>query len=256
MIDLHCHLLPGIDDGAPDLATSLQMVKALVDDGVEAAVCTPHILPGLYDNRGPQVRKAVARLREAIRNNGLPLDIHCGADAHIAVDFEAKLKRGEILTLAESRYVLIELPQHTGPIFLKQFFFRLLVGGYVPVLSHPERLSWIESQYEVIKDLARSGTWLQVTAGSLLGNFGRAAKYWSERMLDEGLVHVLATDAHNLRGRAPNLGRGRDTAAKRVGEREALNLVAHRPRSILKDEAPARISLPTGVATHAELGNI
>lgn len=245
MIDIHCHLLPGIDDGAADVATSLRMARVLVDDGVEAVICTPHILPGLYHNTGPQIRSAVAALRAQLAERGLPLELHCGADAHITVDFAAKLNSCEIPTLAGSRYVLIELPQHVGPYLIKQFFFQLLVAGYVPILSHPERMPWIEAQYGVIQDLVSAGVWLQITAGSLLAEFGRDARYWAERMLDDGIVHVLATDAHNVVSRPPNLRAGRDVAALRVGEWEADNLVHHRPQAILRNAAPALFPLPS-----------
>jgi protein-tyrosine phosphatase len=243
LIDLHCHILPGIDDGAPNIETSLRMAAALIDDGVEAVVCTPHILPGLYHNAGSQIRAATEALRFALARSGLRLDLFNGADAHISVDFIAKLRNGEILTLADSRYVLVELPMHVRPEPLKKFFFELIVAGYVPILSHPERLAWIETQFELIERLVCSGVWLQITSGSLLGKFGRPAKYWSERLLDEGKVHLLATDAHDMSRRAPDLKRGRDAAATRVGEYEANNLVLMRPRSILTNDSPSNLPL-------------
>lgn len=197
MIDVHCHILPGIDDGAPTIETSLEMAAALVADGVEAVVCTPHILPGLYHNTGPQIRAETERLQSALVRSGLNLRLFGGSDAHISPDFVGKLRTGEILTLADSRYVLVELPMHVRPEPLKNFFFELIVTGYVPILSHPERLAWIEPHFVLIQRLALTGVWLQITSGSLLGKFGRSAKYWAERLLDEGLVHLIATDAHD-----------------------------------------------------------
>jgi protein-tyrosine phosphatase len=239
MIDIHCHLLPGLDDGAVDLAMSLRMARALIDDGVEAVVCTPHILPGLYHNRGEQIEGAVARLRSRLADDGLRLDLYSGADAHITIDFVAKLASKEIPTLADSRYVLIELPQHVEPRLIKQFFFQLRTAGYIPILSHPERMPWIASQYRTIEELVASGVWLQLTVGSLLGDFGRDAKYWAERILDDGIAHVIATDAHNDDSRPPNLRMGYDVAAKRIGDTEAEKLVKSRPDAILCNEAPA-----------------
>ncbi|MBS0235243.1 MAG: capsular biosynthesis protein [Proteobacteria bacterium] len=246
MIDIHCHLLPGIDDGPTDIQTSLRMARALIEDGVEAVICTPHILPGLWHNTGPLIRSAVSRLRSHLANEGLQLELFSGADAHIAVDFAVKLQTRDIPTLADSRYVLVELPQHMGPVLIKQFFFQLLTAGYVPILSHPERLPWIVEQYAIIESLARSGVWLQITSGSLLGDFGRTAQYWCERMLNDGLAHVLATDAHDAERRRPNLSKGREAAAKRIGEREAENLVSIRPRAILHNEAPENVPSPMG----------
>ncbi|HET6389285.1 tyrosine-protein phosphatase [Hyphomicrobium sp.] len=249
MIDVHCHILPGIDDGAPDIRASLRMASALIDDGVEAVVCTPHILPGLYHNTGPLIRAATEELRSALAAAGVHLSLFSGADAHICPDFGAKLKSGEILTLADSRYVLLELPMHVRPEPLTKFVFELMVAGYVPIISHPERLAWIEPHFSLIRRLARSGVWFQVTSGSLLGAFGRSAKYWAERLLDEGFVHLLATDAHDLERRAPDLKRGRDAAASRVGDVEANHLVFTRPQGILANTSPS--NLPLSLAQHA-----
>ena len=124
MIDLHCHILPGLDDGAPDVATSLAMARMFIDAGVEVVACTPHILPGLYHNRGPQIRTAIEQLRLALDQSELKLDLVCGSDAHMTPDFVAKLKSGEILALADSRYVLVEPPHHVAPARLEQFFLR------------------------------------------------------------------------------------------------------------------------------------
>jgi protein-tyrosine phosphatase len=244
MIDLHCHILSGLDDGASDLNVSLKMARMLVADGVEAVACTPHILPGLYHNDADEIRAAVDRLRSALIQRDIRLDVVCGSDAHMAPDFIAKLKNGQILALADSRYVLVEPPNHVAPAQLEQFFFEILVAGYVPVLTHPERLTWIGSRYSTIERLARAGVWMQITAGSLTGNFGRNARYWAERMLDEGYVHILATDAHDTNRRPPDLARGWEAAAKRAGDVEAGHLVLTRPRGVLQNATPSNLPSP------------
>ena len=248
MIDLHSHLLPGLDDGAPDLLTSLAMARAMVADGTTIAACTPHILPGLYHNSGPQIRKATGALQEALRQNGIPLQLTTGADNHIVPNFVDQLRAGELLTLANSRYVLVEPPHHVAPPRLEEFFFSLLVAEYVPIITHPERLSWIGAHYTTFARMVRAGVWVQVTAGSLSGIFGRTAQYWGERMLDEGCVHLLATDAHDLGRRAPNLAHGFALAAKRVGHVEAEHLVVTRPRGVLLNDVPANLPEPAGAA--------
>lgn len=247
MIDLHCHILPGIDDGAPDLSTSLEMAKALVADGVSAVACTPHILPGLYANSGPQIRQAIQQLRQTLESEGIPLQLVEGADNHIVPDFVEQLRLGNLLSLADTRYVLVEPPHRVAPPRLEDLFFNICAAGYVPILTHPERLSWIEAHYPVIQRLIRAGVWMQVTAGSLAGAFGRNARYWGERMLDEGCVHILATDAHDMRRRPPNLSEGRWLAAKRVGEAEAQNLVLNRPKNVLLNELSMQPANEKGV---------
>lgn len=244
MFDLHCHILPGIDDGAADLSVSLEMAKAFVADGVAVVACTPHILPGLYPNTGPQIRDAVAALQSAFDEHAVPLRLVTGADVHIVPDFVAGLRTGRLLSVADTRYVLVEPPHHVAPAGLEDLFFNIQVAGYVPILTHPERLTWVNERYETVRRLATAGAWIQLTAGSLAGAFGRNAQYWSERMLDEGIVHLLATDAHDNRRRPPDLRRGRDLAARRLGEAEADNLVVNRPRGVLENSVPSHLPAP------------
>lgn len=246
MIDLHCHMLPGIDDGATDLAVSLEMAKASVADGVTVVACTPHILPGLYHNVGPQIRQATLELQGVLDRERIPLRLVPGADVHIVPDLVAGLRSGRLLSLADTRYVLIEPPHHVAPTKMEDLFFNLVVAGYVPILTHPERLMWIEAQYSTIQRLVRGGVWMQITAGSLAGSFGRTAQYWANRMLDEGCAHLLASDAHDVERRSPCLGRGRELAEKRVGSQEAEHLVLTRPSAILENELPGNVPLPVG----------
>jgi protein-tyrosine phosphatase len=244
MIDLHCHILPGIDDGATDVSVSLQMARAFVADGVTTVACTPHILQGLYQNSGPGIRQATARLQQCLDQEGIPLRLVTGADNHIVPSFAGDIRSGHLLSLGDTRYVLVEPPHHVPPPRLEDLFFSILVAGYVPILTHPERLRWIEGHYDSMQRLARGGVWMQVTAGSLAGAFGRSARYWAERMLDEGHVQILATDAHDVSRRPPNLGLGRELAAKRVGEAEAHNLVLKRPEGVLRNAPPSSLPAP------------
>ena len=244
MIDLHCHILPGIDDGARDLTVALDMARAIVADGVTVVACTPHILPGLYHNSGPQILAAVAALQAAVADNGIPLQLVAGADNHIVQNFVGGLKSGHLLGLANSRYVLVEPPHHVMPVRIEDLFFDITVAGYVPILTHPERLTWIKNNYAVIERLVQGGVWMQITAASLTGAFGRSARYWAERMLDDGLVHILATDAHDNERRPPNLAEGQRLAEQRVGAREAMHLVATRPRGVLDNALASSLPPP------------
>jgi protein-tyrosine phosphatase len=244
MIDLHCHILPGLDDGAADLSVSTHMAKAFVADGVAIVACTPHILPGLYHNSGPQIRQATAHLQQHLDRQGIPLRLVTGADNHVTPSFVTELRSGHLLSLADTRYVLVELPHHVAPPRLEELFFSLLGASYVPILTHPERLTWIQSHYQVVQRLVHAGVWMQVTAGSLTGAFGRNARYWGERMLEEGCIHIVATDAHDVNRRPPNLSQGRELAARRVGETEAQHLVVTRPGGVLCNDLPSNLPPP------------
>jgi protein-tyrosine phosphatase len=235
MIDLHSHILPAVDDGAPNLATALDMASMAVDDGISVMACTPHMLPGVYDNDPADIRHRVAVLNQQLMENDIRLTLVVGSDAHIRPDFISCLRDGRILTLHDSRYVLVEPPHSIMPRRLDNILFDILTAGYVPILTHPERFAWIATNYNLIENVVRSGVWLQVTAGSLCGNFGRSAGYWSQRLLGQGLVHIIATDAHNLDSRTPRLAQARKLAEAEVGALEATNLVLTRPQQVLED---------------------
>lgn len=238
MIDLHCHLLPCIDDGAKDLETSLAMARMAVADGITITACTPHILPGVYNNHGPNIRSAVEHLSKALSEAGIPLQLIAGADVHIGPDLVQRLRNGTALTLHNTRYFLFEPPHHVIPPRLEDHIFGLQTAGFVPILTHPERLSWVDGHYDLVNRLVYSGVLMQITAGSLLGRFGRRPRYWAERMLADGICHLLATDAHNTEQRVPRLSEARDLVARKLGEAEATNMVLNRPRAIIEDANP------------------
>ena len=238
MYDLHCHLLPGIDDGPSDLETSLAMARMAVADGIIATACTPHIYAGLYENDASGIRKSIAALRQALAAEGIPLTLHEGADVHLAPGLVDDIRADRIPTLAGSRYLLLEPPHHVAPPRFEESVFQLMAAGFVPVITHPERLSWVEEHYKVFVRLATRGAWMQITAGALTGRFGRRPHYWAERFLSEGHAMLLATDAHDLRRRPPLLAEGRDAATGLIGKEEAGHLVMTRPAGIVTNTAP------------------
>ncbi len=243
MIDLHNHILPAIDDGSPDLAHSLAMARIAVEDGIREIACTPHIYPGVYNNDASGIRHATENLAEALKKEGIPLRLHYAADAHMSSDMIDRLRSGTIPSFNKGRYFLLEFPHHVMVPNYRQFVFGLASAGYVPLVTHPERLKWMDEQaFEDLRSMVKSGVWAQVTAGSLLGDFGKRAKYWGLRMLDEGLVHVLATDAHDASRRPPRMAEAVAVAAQRVGKEEAARLVLDRPRAVLDDLAPAFVA--------------
>jgi len=243
MIDLHTHLLPGIDDGAPDEATSMAMARIAVADGIRTMACTPHIYPGLFENDSAGIAVRVAHLQQRLQEEGVELQLTYGADAHLTPELLSRLKSGTAPTLAGGRYFLLEPPHTIAPPHFAEAVFNFISAGFVPVITHPERLTWIEAHYKVFAALVQSGAWMQVTAGSLTGRFGKNAQRFAERMLDDGLVHILATDAHSARRRAPLLAEGCAAAERRVGAEEAQRMVVERPQAVLDNRAPAEVAL-------------
>lgn len=241
MIDLHCHMLPGIDDGPVSMDISLAMARCAVADGITVTACTPHIYPGLYENTKQSILAAIAVFRETLAQEGIPLRLVEGADTHLAPDLVGQLKAGKVPTLNGSRYFLFEPPHHVAPPRLEENVFSLLAAGFIPVITHPERLTWLDDHYAAFGRMVKSGAWIQLTAGSLTGRFGKRPQYWAERILDEGLCHIIATDSHHIERRPPLLSEGRDAAIRRLGVREAEHLVVTRPQGILDNAYPSEL---------------
>ena len=246
MIDLHCHLLPGIDDGARDLATALDMARKAHADGITTIACTPHIMPGVYDNTPDDIRARTLQLQAALVEAGIPLRLVTGADVHIRPDLVGALRRNVILSLHQSRFVLFEPSHHVAPPRLDEIMFEAMAQGIIPVLTHPERLTWIPAAYPLLQRLVQSGIWVQITAGSLTGRFGPAPEELALRMLRDGLVHIVATDAHSPQRRPPLLAEAVAVAATILGPEEARHLVITRPQAILDNMANS-VPLPPPV---------
>lgn len=235
-------MLPGIDDGAPDLDIALAMARIAHQDGIRTVACTPHIYPGMYENSTSSIRTATEAFRQDLANADIPLQLTFAADAHAVPELHSRLREGTVPTLNGGRYFLLEPPHHVAPPNFEEFVFNLLAAGYMPMITHPERLHWIEENYEIFKRLAQKGVWMQITAGSLTGRFGESARYWGERMLDEGLVHILATDSHHSLRRPPLLAEGMEAAVRWVGREEAQRLVTERPAAALANQDPADVA--------------
>ena len=242
MIDLHSHILPGIDDGSSSLAMSLDMARIAVADGIRIMACTPHIYPGLYPNHKAGITAARDALQAALNENGIALQLTTGADVHLVPGVLEGLRAGTIPSLHNTRYFLLEPSHHVAPPRFAESVFRLVANGYVPVITHPERLTWIKDHFPMMAELTRQGAWLQVTAGALTGMFGPAPKYWAERFVGEGLTHILATDAHSSTRRVPVLSAGLAIAGKLVGAEEARQLVQGRPAALMSNLSPSQVA--------------
>jgi protein-tyrosine phosphatase len=242
MIDLHSHILPGIDDGASNLGMSLDMARIAVKDGIRVMACTPHIYPGLYKNHKAGIVAARDALQAVLDENGIALQLTTGADVHLVPGVLQGLRSGTIPSLHDTRYVLLEPSHHVAPPRFAESVFQLVAAGYVPVITHPERLTWIKDHFTMMAQLTRQGAWLQVTAGALTGLFGPGPKYWAERFVGEGLTHVLATDAHSSTRRVPVLSEGLAVAQKLLGTQEAQLLVQGRPAALLANTPASQVA--------------
>lgn len=240
LVDIHCHLLPGIDDGATDRRESLGMARMAVSDGITTTVVTPHQLGSYGQNLGPAIRAECDALRSLLDEHDVPLRVLPGADVRIEPEMIAKIRSGEVVTLADRRrHVLLELP-HELYLPLDGLLDELRSAGLVGILSHPERNLGILDQPQVVPLLVEAGCLMQVTAGSLVGTFGRRIKHLAEQLVREGLVHFLATDAHGTKARRPLLRRAFDRVVELADESAARDLCCDYPaRVVAGDDVPS-----------------
>jgi protein-tyrosine phosphatase len=241
VIDLHCHLLPGIDDGAQTLAEALALARAAVAEGITHAVLTPHFHPGRYENTVSDTRARLAELRDALAREGIPLAVSVAGEVRAGPETMLWAESGELPILGEHdgmRVILLEFPHGNLPLGSDKLVAWLVKRGIRPLVAHPERNKDVIRRLEALGPLVAEGALLQVTADAVAGGFGEAALRRAQQMLERGWVTILASDAHNLEHRPPRLERGRRAAAAIVGEAESWRLVRERPMKIAATHFP------------------
>jgi protein-tyrosine phosphatase len=235
VIDLHIHLLPGIDDGPADAEGTVALARACVADGVRAVAATPHVSES-HPSTPQQIAQALARARAALEQAAVPLELHSGAE--IAIDRLDGLSDDDLraLTIAGGgAYILIETPYAAWPMDLEQHAGRLATLGVRAILAHPERSAGVQAGGGIdrLEHAVGRGVYCQVTAGSLAGRFGRTAQAMARTLLERELVHVIASDAHDAERRPPRM----TEAAAAVGSEPLANwLTEAAPLAILRGE--------------------
>lgn len=240
MIDLHCHILPGVDDGARTMSDALDLVRAAIDNGISGAVLTPHVYPGVWDNGQTNLRLALRALQNAIVANALPFQVVLGAELRVHPDTLARVtaRRLPLIGRHDGHDVaLLEFPDGSIPPGSLQACEGLLAAGIRPMIAHPERNKDVIRDPMRIQPFVDAGCLLQVTAASVIGQFGEAALGCAHVLLARGVVSVLATDTHNLRSRPPRLQEAREAVARLYGQGLAHRLTEEVPRQIVEARA-------------------
>jgi protein-tyrosine phosphatase len=236
-VDIHCHLLPGIDDGAKSWDESLAMARLAVEDGTATIIATPHQLGNFGQNEGDTIRRLAGELQARLEQARIPLAVLPGADVRIEPEMIERLTRGDVLTLGDHRrHVLLELP-HELYLPLEPVLEQLSRSRMTGILSHPERNQGILRRPELLAPLVEIGCLLQITAGSLCGTFGPESQQLCERLLAEGLVHFVASDGHGPRSRRPLMRRAFDRVVELVGETTAIDLCNRNPGCVAAGQA-------------------
>jgi protein-tyrosine phosphatase len=201
VVDIHCHILPGLDDGSPDMTTSIAMARLAISVGISTAIGTPHWIEDEHETDPAQVRQMSADLQAELDREDIPLSVLPGNEAFVCPSLPDRVKKGDVLTLADKgTHLLLELPYEDLPNYVDDVIFRLQLQGLIPVLAHVERYAFVRSDWHVLDRWVQHGCLAQVNASSLDRTMGDGL---AQDLVDRGLIACTATDAHDTAHRAP-----------------------------------------------------
>ncbi|MBH0230813.1 tyrosine-protein phosphatase [Halobacillus yeomjeoni] len=198
MIDLHCHIIPGVDDGVQTMEESLALARLAVKEGIETVVAAPHHLHSTFRNPKSSIIKKVSELNKELKNEGIPLEVLPGQEVRLNGDILNAFKREEVLAINHtSGHVYIEFPNHEVPTYTNRVFYDIQMEGYKPVITHPETNRTFRQNPDLLYQLVKNGAITQVTAASFVGKNGKAAKKFAFQLIESSLTHIVASNAHS-----------------------------------------------------------
>lgn len=218
MIDIHTHILPGLDDGSANWNDTLNMARAAVSEGITTIIATPHHANGTYINEADKVMKHTCQINEQLISAGVPVTIVTGQEIRVHDDLLEAWYRKELLPLAGSSYVLIEMPSSRIPKAMLDVIHELSILNLKPIIAHPERNAEVVQHPERLAELVEAGAFAQVTTHSLLGGFGKRIEQTAWSLCKDGLIHIVSSDAHHIERRGFRLREAYDRINDRMGD--------------------------------------
>ncbi|OKL37656.1 tyrosine protein phosphatase [Domibacillus mangrovi] len=210
MVDLHSHILPGLDDGAANIAESVEMAKQAEQEGIQMIVATPHHQNGQYENEKTAVEAAVLIMNQHLNDANIGVTIYAGQEVRMYGELVEDFEKNKLLPIGESTHMLIEFPSSGIPAFTEQVLFDIQLRGITPIIVHPERNMAISENPDKLYKLIKNGALSQITAASINGQFGKKIKQLSMQLIEANLTHFIASDAHNTTTRAFGLRQAYD----------------------------------------------
>lgn len=235
MIDIHCHILPAVDDGPVNVDESILMAREAVKEGIKTIVATPHHKNNTYINTKEQVLESVALLNQTLKKEEIPLNILPGQESRIFGEILEDYKNGDVLTINNTRYLFVEFPSSTVPRYADRLFFELQNEGIIPIIVHPERNKDLIENPIKLYQLVKNGALTQVTAASITGFFGKKIKKFSYQLLECNLTHFVSSDAHNIHNRSFKLAYAYSIIEKEFGL-EYMHMLMDNSKFMVNDE--------------------
>ena len=232
LYDIHCHILPGVDDGAKDMDMALSIIEKEIDAGVETIILTPHFRKEMFEPDMEDIWNAYDELLYETRYKNIRL--YLGCEFHANMEMVETLDNDLRPTLADSRYVLTEFAHNSTRAFMKERADALLMSGYRPIIAHIERYRATRKDFDLIEDLIEMGCEVQVNADAIIGRDGLGAQRFCKKLMQEDMLHYVGSDTHNLRGRAPHLGECCEYLKKHMGRLYTSRIMRDNPSKIVE----------------------
>ena len=235
MIDIHAHILPDIDDGSTDLSETIDILHELDNQGVTDVIATPHVMKDNFDNTRNTIIKRLKQVKYYLEDSGIDINIHFGAELYLEPSIVEKTKEQK-LTLASSDYVLVESSFQRFPPNFEDILFHFQQEGYKPIIAHAERFRDFNSNFNYMVRILNRGFYVQMNCGSLFGDYGDLEQAFAMKMLDEGCVHLIASDLHGIERRPIYLKKAYNFISKNYSRSLAELLLVENPKRILNNE--------------------
>lgn len=234
LVDLHCHLMPFVDDGAYDEEECLELLKREYEQGVRTICLTPHLRADMFESTDEEIKEHYEQVKKLAREAELPLRLFCSREYHFDRIFRRRLKERSLTPMGEGKVFLVEFgPRHSGEEILEAVDLVRHAGG-VPLIAHVERTVSLQKDWTFAKTLRSAGALLQVNAGSVLGREGLRQKLLCRKLLQNDLITAIASDAHDSSVRVPELDLCAKHLEEKYGEAAAICLLSSRPKAILE----------------------
>lgn len=236
MIDVHSHIIPAIDDGSYSIEETLKMLKEAEKAGFTDIIATSHYVENYYEADIQQRQESIDEINNKLEENGINIKIHCGSEIYVSQNMVELIKNKKASSLANTKYVLFELPMNNNIMYLDEIIFEIQSAGFIPVIAHPERYSYVQSNPKMLVELINKGVLFQANFGSIIGKYGNTAKKTLKKLLQYNMIHFLGADAHRSNSIYTNIDMAIIELRKIISEEKLIELTVTNPEHLLKNE--------------------